>query len=385
MKIGIDISQIVYGTGVSNYTKELVGNLIKTDKKNEYVLFGSSLRQKEKLFQFVNELKSKNKNVSSRILSFPPTLLNILWNKLHIYPVERFIGKVDIFHCSDWTEPPSFARKVTTVHDLTAFRFPNFLPKKIIKTQKQRLKLAKNEGTHFIAVSESTKKELMHFLEIPEERIFVVYESTGIEFCVIKDRKKLKDVKKKYGLPEKFILGVATREPRKNLRMLVEAYRKLNVSDEIPLILAGKFGWGKDVKEIKGVKLLGYIPQDDLPALYNLATVFVYPSLYEGFGLPILEAMKCGCPVITSNVSSLPEVGGKAVLYVNPLDVEDIAKSIEILLYKDKMRERLRKDGLNQAKKFSWTKSAKQTLRVYKNIAESGSVEKVLRAKVNLP
>lgn len=333
MKIGIDISQIVYeGTGVAAYTKNLISSLKQVDQKNEYVYFGSSLRRRQKGFW-----------------PFPLTLMDVLWNRLHVLPVENFIGNVDIFHSSDWVQPPTRAKKVTTIHDLVVYKYPESSHPKIVATQKRRLEWVKKECDLVIADSMATKKDIIEFLKIPEEKIRVVYPAAASEFN--EDAKpRLSD--------KPYILTVGTIEPRKNLSRLATALEKLNLKD-YELVNVGKAGWGD---QIKG---LGYVPQKDMPALYKGASLFVYPSLYEGFGLPILEAMSVGCPVATSNVSSMPEVGGDAAVYFDPLDIDDMAEKISLAL---KNANEMKKKSLVQSKKFSWKKTALEILSIYEKM-----------------
>lgn len=340
MKVGIDVSQIAFsGTGVAGYTKNLVDNLLSLDKNNSYKFFGASLRRQEALKEYC------------RPWPIPPTILEILWNRLHVLPVENFIGPIDVFHSSDWTQPPTKAKKVTTVHDLVVYKYPEVSHPKIIAAQKRRLEWVKKECDLVIAVSQATKKDIVEILKIPEEKIRVIYEAATPNFAAVKTK-----VKKEY------ILAVGTREPRKNLGRLIQAYQLLKLKD-VELAIAGNFGWGEDVK---GVKCLGYVPNEKLPELYSGAKVFVYPSLYEGFGIPILEAMACGCPVVTSNVSSLPEVGGEAAIYTDPLKVTDLTEKIKYALGAD--RDKLAKKGFDQVKKFSWEKTAQETFEVYQSL-----------------
>src|SRR3989304_6373899 len=184
MKIGIDISQVVFGTGVSNYTENLVENLAKIDKKNQYILFGTSLRNLSKLYNLKTRLKD-HQNFLFKIFPIPPTILEILWNRLHIVPIEKFIGEVDVFHSSDWIQPPvksATTRKVTTVHDMVAYLFPSSLHPKITTTQKRRLSRVKKEVDIIIADSYSTREDLIKFLEIPEEKIKVIYLAASSDF-----------------------------------------------------------------------------------------------------------------------------------------------------------------------------------------------------------
>jgi len=352
MKVGIDISQMAFaGTGVASYTQNLVRSLLEIDKKNDYRLFFSSLRRKPPA-----EFKSVN-------LRFPPTFLEVLWNRLHVLPIERFLGRVDVFHSSDWLEPPTQCPKVTTVHDLVVFRYPQTLHPKIVKNQRRKLEWVRKETNLIIAVSESTKRDLVEILKISPKKIRVIYEATDPLFQKRLSPGRVNTVKKKYQLKKNYLLAVGTREPRKNLKKVIEAFELLGRKD-LDLVIAGKFGWGEDIKMANG-KILGYVPKEDLPGLYTAAEVFVYPSLYEGFGLPVLEAMACGVPVVTSNTSSLPEVAGKAGVLVNPQESEAIAGGIEKAL--DQASE-LREKGFKQAQKFSWKKTAEQTLAVYREV-----------------
>lgn len=364
MRIGIDISQIIYeGTGVANYTRRLIAGLGAIDKKNEYVFFGSSLRRQKFLAAF-----------TKKVFPFPPTFLDFVWNRLHVFPVEQLVGNIDIFHSSDWTQPPSRAKKVTTIHDLLVYRFPEFSHNKtefrtstwapsanIVATQKRRLAWVKKECDAIIACSQATKNDCHEILGITQDKIRVIYEAAGPEFRP-QSKAAVDAIRKKYQLNKDYVLAVGTREPRKNLERTIVASQELKNAD---LVVAGKFGWGKDSSklQVSNLKLLGYVPQEDLPSLYAGAKWFVYPSLYEGFGIPVLEAMACGCPVITSNVGSLPEVGGDAAIYVNPTDTGELAAKMKSDPGKNSVR-----NGFAQAKKFSWEKTAKETIDLYESL-----------------
>ncbi len=379
MKIGIDISQIVYsGTGVSSYTRNLVEHLLQVDKKNSYLLFASSLRRKPEFQNYFRQLSHSGYMYNYKVISFPPTLLDILWNKIHSVPVETFTKDLDIFHCSDWTEPPTKAKKVTTLHDFVTYKYPEASHPSIVATQKRKLDWARKECSGFIAVSEATKKDAREILNLPEEKITVIYEAAGKEYEKFKKEneefrlKEIARVREKYQLAKDYILAVGTREPRKNLERLISAYQKIN-REQVDLVIAGKYGWGDESKAVtntEGVKIVGYVPTSDLPALYAGAEVFAYPSLYEGFGQPVLEAMSVGCPVISSNTSSLPEVGGEAAIYIDPLDVSDLKDKLRwIIDLPSTRRKQLINKGFEQAKKFSWRKTAEETLRTYEGLA----------------
>lgn len=390
MKIGIDISQIVHeGTGVAMYTRQLVKELLRQNGKNEYILFGASLRKKEILDDFASELKNDGLKFKTSFWLVPPTFLDEIWNQIHHVKVERLIGKIDVFHSSDWTQPPTKAKKITTIHDMVIYKYPQFSHNKtefrtdvfapsanIVSTHKRRNVWVKKECDLIIADSEATKKDIVENLGIPEGKIRVVYLSAGEDYTKyaksdkIIQQKKIKAIREKYLLPEKYLLAVGTREPRKNLDSLFEAFKKLSKKNTT-LVIVGKYGWGGENEKlkIKNVKLLGYIPQEDMPALYAGAQAFVYPSLYEGFGVPLLEAMTVGCPVITSNISSMPEVGGNAAIYFDPNSIDDIKQKIdEFLSLSPKAVDSLQKKSVFQAKKFSWKKTARDTLNIYETL-----------------
>lgn len=353
MKVGIDISQIVFGTGVSVYTSNLVTNLLNIDKINQYVFFGSSLRRQK-------EIQNFTKGFDCRTFPIPPTVLEIIWNQLHVVPTEWFVGITDVFHTSDWTEPPSKAKKVTTIHDLIVYKFPKSSHPSIIAAQKRKLEWVKKEEAAIIAVSQATKNDIVEILKIDEKKIRVIYEAASPIFT--------KSTKKYEGKP--YILAVGTREPRKNLERLVKAFESLKLKD-FDLVIAGKFGWGPSttLRVKQSVKLLGYASQEQLVDLYSNALCFVYPSLYEGFGIPILEAFQCGCPVITSDISSMPEVGGRAAFYVDPLSISDIAEKIESVIGLTASKRKILIDrGFAQAQKFSWEKTAIETRDLYASL-----------------
>ena len=368
MIIGIDISSIPYGTGVSNYTLNLIQNLVKIDKKNTYKLFYSSLRLP--LPPEIIELK-KYPNVKIYHYKLPLTLLEILWNQFRLFPLEIFIGKCDLFHTSDWTQPPSIHTKtITTVHDLTPFINPSWHPQKIIKAHTHKMFWASRKCSHFICVSENTRTDLLKlFPNIDPQKTSVIYEAAEEKYKPSREKNK---IKKKYYLND-FILAQGTRDPRKNLKRLVEAfnlYLKNNPKSKVELAITGKYGWGEDIKHLINdkIKILGFIPEKDMVALHAGALALAYPSLYEGFGLPLVKAMKVGTPVITSNTSCLPEVVGDAALLVDPLSIEDIALALEKIINSPALRKELSQKGLLQSQKFSWAKTAEQTLDIYEKL-----------------
>ena len=376
MIIGIDISSVSYQTGVSNYTLNLVRNLLKIDKTNQYKLFYSSLR-----LPLPIEIKSLSsyKNVSIFQFKLPPTLLQILWNQLRLFPIELFIGQCDIFHTSDWTQPPTLkAKTITTIHDLTPFLYPQWHHQKVIQAHKNKMYWAVKKCFHFICVSQNTKEDLLNlFPNIDPQKISVVYEAAEEKFNKFLKLSKteqlhqIEKIQKQYGL-ENFILAQGTREPRKNLNRLIDAFvlfKKKYPKSKIELAITGKYGWGKDVQSPNpGVKILGFIPEKDMVALHASAICLVYPSLYEGFGLPLIKSFKVGVPVITSNTSSLSEIAQGSAILINPISINEITKAIEKIVKFPQIRQDLIKKGIEISKKFDWSKTAQQTLSVYKNL-----------------
>lgn len=389
MKIAIDVSQVVYKTGVSRYTKELVRHLLKIDKKNEYLLFAGVWRQKKEVLDFFDSLAKEKLKFSQKVVFLPPKFAEIVFNGLGCW-VDNFIGKVDVFHASNWTTPKTSAKLVTTVHDLAPILYPKSFPKKIIDNFAKNLFLIKKNADAVLVDSLSTRQDLLKQTGILADKIHLVYLSAGDKFKPVKDKSKIALVKKKHGIKSNYLLSVGTQEPRKNIKKLIKAFidnqrlnKKLTERNgdgySCQLVLVGKFGWGdKSLKSSsvlaigknKNLKILelGFVADKDLPALYSGAKVFVYPSLYEGFGLPVLEAMACASPVITSNRSATAEIADGAGLLVNPQKTETINRAINKVLFDQSIRDSLIKKGLARARQFSWEKTAKETLKVYENI-----------------
>lgn len=335
IRVGMDISQIAHQGGVATYLNNLAVNL-QNIKDLEMVYFYSSLRK---------SYKGRLKNVKSYRL--PPTLFELFFNRIRNVRIERFIGPCDIFHSSDWTQPPSKAKKVTTFHDVVPLKYPEWSRPKIVAVHKRRLKIVEQEADLVIAVSESTKKDLLEVSNIPAEKIKVIYEGPTADFKV-QSKERIEEFKRKYNLPDKFILAIGGVGERKNLSRIREACKDYN------LVIAGV--------------TLPWLSTEELELLYCSAQLLLYSSLYEGFGLPILDAFLTGLPVITSNVSSMPEVGGEAVYYVDPYNIKDIKDKLEVVLHYDNLRQELIKKGFEQVKKFSWEKAAKETAQVYKEL-----------------
>jgi glycosyltransferase involved in cell wall biosynthesis len=355
MRVAIDISQVIYGTGVSAYTENLVKNLLKIDSENEYILFGGSLRRRKEILKIFPQAKA---------FFYPPTLADFVWNRLHFFPVEKLIGEIDVLHTSDWTEPPSKAFKVTTVHDLIPIKFPGIIHPDIVSVFKRRLLLVKKESDRIIVPSNSTKNDLISF-GVDENKIRVIFEAPeAIIFSKVGEG-KIKEVKEKYNIGGDYLIAFGS-APYKNTRNIIRAFELSSAGKNLKMVIIGRQSWGK-ISQSRNVRLTGFVSNAELSALFTGAKGLVFPSLYEGFGQPILEAFAYGIPVVTSNISSMPEVAGNAAVLVDPNDPFSISQGIESILRGPKG---FVEKGLMRVKDFSWKKTAEETLNVYKEYKE---------------
>ena len=353
MKIGIDISPVIYESGVSWYTWHLVKNLLKIDKKNEYLLFGGSLRRTSDLIEKIQKFEG---NFRISFFPIPPTLADFLWNRLHLLNIESVVGGLDVLHSSDWSQPPSNAFKVTTVHDLSAITYPELTDVKVVENTKRRLKWVLKEVDRIIVPSYSTKKDLQNF-GADDQKIRVIPEASNITGPA--KNQKVVEFKKKYGIKRDYILSVGV-SSRKNTRRILEACRKISKEHDLGSVMIGE-KW-LDIDSDENVIFTGHITNEELQAAYTGAKVLVYASICEGFGIPILEAYACRCPVVTSNASSMPEVAGDAAILVDPFSSDSIAEGIKKAMQNKKV---LVKKGIVRSQKFSWEETARATLRVY--------------------
>jgi glycosyltransferase involved in cell wall biosynthesis len=265
---------------------------------------------------------------------------------------------------------------IITVYDLTPLLFSETHEKGRVLMHKYLFPLILKKSDKIISISHHTKNDIIKHFKIPEDNIKVIHLAANENYKPLNEN-EINNIKQKYNLNYPFILYVGTLEPRKNIPTLLKAFYKLKKQGiKHKLVITGKKGWKyKSIFETieklnlqKDVIFTGYVPDEDLPALYNAADLFVYPSIYEGFGLPPLEAMQCGTPVITSNTSSLPEVVGDAGIMVNPYDVDELANKMYEVLTNDGLREELSKKGIERAKLFSWKKCAEEHLKVYEEV-----------------
>ncbi len=354
--VAIDISPLKNShrfRGIGFYTKNLTEGLLATIKEDrKYADFK---------IKMIDEPFDHSNNQSPSLVHYP---------------------QFDIFF-------PTLPRKtrptIVTVHDLTPLVFPSHYPSGVrgrINWLGQKKKLQKVEA--IITDSQNSKKDIARLVNYKPEKIFVVYLGVGESFKKIKNEKIKEVIRQKYCLPRKFVFYVGDVNWNKNIPNLVKACQQVN----LPLVIAGKQAisqnydrnhpenqdlvWlQKMAKNEAEIHLLGYVPDEDLPILYNLASIYCQPSFYEGFGLPLVEAMACGTPVVSANTGSLPEVGEEAVLYFNPYQKNSLFRAIETVIGDKELANKLSARGLLQARKFSWKKCAKETLGVYQNVLSS--------------
>jgi glycosyltransferase involved in cell wall biosynthesis len=293
--------------------------------------------------------------------------------------MDRVIPGVALFHATEHLLPKfRRTRSVFTLHDTAYLLFPQYhLPRNRIFLQ-QMMPRFLARADRIIVPSESTRRDALRFYRLDPEKIEVIPEGVEAHFNSLVDKTRVAAVRERYALPKRFILCVGTIEPRKNLPTLLEAYAALGQRDrDVGLVIAGGKGWLYDeffdrLRSLNlgdRVRLTGYVPEEDLPALLNAATVFAFPSEFEGFGLPPLEAMACGVPVLCSDASSLPEVVGEAGVQLPPHDVRAWAEALGRVLQDEQLRAGLRARGLERARAFTWEKTARRTLEVYRSVS----------------
>jgi len=401
MKIGIDVSTVLnFGikVGSGRYIINLVDSLLSLEdnrvsqeiekttsrtnqkkvKDNNTFIFTGRYFNNENLHLF-KELKDKYPKLDIKYRFFASSEEKIKkWDDRNFPPLEFKGFKSDILHCPDYLIPPTLNKNIIlTIHDLSFFRFPQFnfdwFIKKYQKVTLENTKRAKI----IIADSYSTKNDIMKFMGIEDSKIHVVYLAPDKKFRILDKNEINLSTLEKYGINKNFILSVGTIEPRKNFKTLIRAFdlfkEKNKIAKTYKLVIVGKTGWKSEEtfeaynnsKNKKDIIFTGEIPDDDLLQLYNCASLFVYPTIFEGFGLPILEAMACGIPVIASNTSSIPEILNHDNLLFNPFDENEISRKINNILSTPQLREEIRDLCIKEVSKFSWQKTALDTFRVY--------------------
>ncbi|MCF7795282.1 glycosyltransferase family 4 protein [Patescibacteria group bacterium] len=392
MNIGIDVRTLMdkYYSGVSTYSFNLVQELLKLDKENNYFLYYNSAKKIK-----LPELSGEYKIIDTK---YPNKIFNYILQKIFSWPkIDRIIGGVDIFLAPhyNFTSLSTNTKKILTIHDLSFLRYPNFFSKRKNFWHKAiNIKKLARSMDIIVAVSENTKQDVVELLGVNKERVKVVYSGLESNFIELNNstvsvdseiiNKRNREVKEKYKLPDKYILSLCNLEPRKNIETLILAYNKLrddnfnknNDIDNLKLVICGAKSWKyknifKTIKESKyrdDIIYTSYIENIDKPYIYKQAQVFVYPSFYEGFGFPPLEAMACSVPVVASFSSSLPEIIDKAGILVDPKSSDELSKAIENILLDKRLKDYYIEKGLKRVKEFSWQSTAKSYIEIFKDL-----------------
>lgn len=369
MRIALDATSIPpKPVGVGNYLINLVHCLDDMEFEEEIVVIVH--RSSAPLFGAISNAKIEILSVGDK-----SPFRRLIWEQTHLPPLLKK-HRIDVLHSPHYTIPlAAFCRRVVTFHDMTFFLFPQY-HRALKRVYFQRMaKLSSRLADTVIAISENTRQDILRLMKTPPQKVVTVPLGVNDEFHPIKDPKLLDQVRQAYHLAGEFFLYVGTLEPRKNVSLLLRAFRQYQQQGgRASLILVGQQGWMVEqlVRRLRftspddQIRWLGYVPQADMPALYNLALALVYPSHYEGFGLPPLEAMACGVPVITTAVGALIENVGDAGLLIPPNDEDALAQAMLMVNRDQALRQRLQDQGLARAALYSWRQTAQKTLSVYR-------------------
>ena len=373
--IGIDFTAAYeQGGGIGRYVRELITALSKLDVTNQYSLFVSGASS-------ASSLPSFPPNYHWKLTGITPKWLARIWYRAYLpLPVELFTGRLDLFHATDFVLPPTLSSvpSLLTVHDLSFVRVPESASPSLKSYLDVVVPRSVHLSTHVLADSYATKEDLVDLYSVAESKITVLLSGVDARFFDAISSGSLMTTRSKYKIETfPYIFCVGTVQPRKNYTRLIQSLAQLHTQGiDIHLVIAGGKGWLEnpiyktitDTHMEDFVHFIGFVDDSDLPALYRNATCVAFPSLYEGFGLPILEGMASGVPVLTSNISSLPEVAGDAAIMVDPYDLDAITDGLQRLILDSGLRNTLIQKGLVRARQFTWEKSAQQLLGIYQNL-----------------
>ena len=379
MKIGFDAKRAFHNSrGLGNFSRTLINGLVNYHPENEYSLYTPPIKN-ELYLKWEKDLREKGKvevySPTSGIMKSIPAL----WRSVML---SKDLAKtdLDIYHGLSHELPPGIERldlkSVVTIHDLIFLRFPKYFPWIDRKTYKWKFSHSCEKANHIVAICNQTKRDLINFMNIPEEKITVLYQAIDPQFYQAWEQKKLQNHREKYKLNRPYFLHVGALEERKNALNLINAYAFLEENKNYDLILIGH---GKSYKELverrikelgmqDRIRIMGHVPSTDLPGFYQSASLFVWPSFFEGFGLPIVEALFSKCPVITSEGSVFPESGGEKTIYINPNKPELIKKAIKNVLESQSLRDEMIEAGYLHAQKFTLKNTTNKLNSFYQSI-----------------
>lgn len=371
MRIGIDITPLAGNrSGVGHFLHYQLTHLLRLAMDDRFFAFSSGLHRVDAAY--LDGL------AVHRHVPAPTRALYALWTRLQRPAVDRLLGDVDVYHATNYFLPPTAtARRVLTIYDLTFLRRPDLCSPKIVGPFRRKVPRMAKAADAILTCSQASKRDIVELLEVPENRVRVAYGAVDEQLAPVPRDDAQRMLAQQFGITTPFALFVGTIEPRKNVSGLLRAFARVAADAPHTLVLVGGMGWlpepiEKTIHDLRlesRVKWLGYVPRHaDLALFYSAADAFVFPSFYEGFGLPVLEALACGCPVITSNVSSLPEVAGDAAVYVDPNDDAGIAAKLLDVLTNEPLRQSLSARARTQAARFSWDACARETLACYRSL-----------------
>ncbi|MBI2222066.1 MAG: glycosyltransferase family 4 protein [Acidobacteria bacterium] len=368
MRIAIDARKL-HDYGIGTYVRNILKQLALQDRTNEYVLICRP------------DHCAMARDLGPNFTAVPDASRPYSVAEQFSVPLDLRRHKVDLLHEPHYVLPPFVpCRAVVTIHDCIHLRFPQYLPHRKLAHAYARMFLwtATHQAERIITVSETSKRDILQYFRIPPDKIEVIYNGIDDRFWTRPTDDEMERVRERYQLTGQFLLYAGNIKPHKNLERLIEAFHQLRREgfDDLKLLIIGdeisKYATLRRTvhryKLHQHVRFFGFVPDHTLAALYRLAAVFVFPSLYEGFGLPPLEAMASGTPVVTSNVSSMPEVTGDAALLIDPYDAEAIAAGIKTVLTDDSLRVGLRERGFKRAREFSWSRSAERVRAIYDEV-----------------
>jgi glycosyltransferase involved in cell wall biosynthesis len=372
MRVGIDYTAAArQRAGIGRYTRELVAALFRMESAHRYTLFAATGGLKTGDWRLeIENLQSPVSNLQLRAIPITDDWLHRLWQRLRLpIPVEAVTGPLDVFYSPDFVLPPTLrgTRTLLTVHDLSFLHYPEAFVPSLRAYLARVVPRSVARADRVLADSASTRDDLITYFGTPPEKVHVLYSGVDARFHPEKESGEEERLRSKYGVESPYLLSVGTLQPRKNYVRLIKAFANLPLAD-LQFAIAGGRGWlyedilAEAQRHGDRVRVLGFVDDADLPALLRNAALFAFPSLYEGFGLPVLEAMACGVPAVCSSTSSLPEVGGDAALMVDPLDVDALAQAMARVLGDAGLRREMVDRGLAQAKRFTWEKAARQLL-----------------------
>ncbi len=375
MKIGIDLRTLMSGSksGIPGFTHSLVSEITKKDTQNEYFGFYNSYKNLL--------LPTLGNNIHIKKLGLPNKILNSSLRFLKYPKIDKLFSS-DIFYMPHFNFN-AFSKncyKIITVHDLSFMRYPEFFSRKnnlwhsLIEVERTLKSFDK-----IVAISKNTKNDLIELFNIPETKIEVIYSGVSDDFKPLSDNSAhLLEVKNKYNLPDRFILSLGTIEPRKNIDSLIRAFDIFSKKDkgDTHLIIAGGMGWKykkvlnefSNAKHKNKIRFLGFVDEKDKNSLYNLAEIFVFPSYYEGFGFPPLEAMKAGTAVISSANSSMFEILGDSAYFVDPYDINDLARAIQEIIGNSSLKHSLEQKGVENSRNYTWDKASSAYIDLFMGI-----------------